>query len=279
MSRGQFLSLLIFLYLVGSPIIAGYVVVSAQGISKSTIISYNSNNFKYAYAVVVNSTNSYNVLQDTIFDNSTLVITIASMNLTSPISNPYRYVIDLMYNFTDIQTLTETYKIEVYIDYIGTGNITDVNIIIGDGIQYLVGLTNQYMVYSSNYDIKENDTIIIYPETFESLKFADKPIWDVEVWFNDENNLPSQDDYIQISLILYKKDTVISKDTMISWVVGGLAFCNVMIAFASTKYWNPMQHGRKRSAYRIGFKRGIKYILRKLRRRPKRRFWRRRRRY
>lgn len=287
MSRGQFLSILVFLYLIGSPVLAGYIVTSAQGIAKDTIISYDENAIQVVsspYTIAKNSSYIGKLTQDSIFDNDTLVWSIPTLEFAD-VASVAGYRVGFAYNLTAVD-LSDIYKIEITYAYVGTGNITTLYVYLDSDYGTFDSQSKVLRTYTD--DLEENSTIVIELESFESLQIENYVQFEVMFTFDDSNNFPSTNDYFEIRVLFYKKDTAISRETLISWVVGGLAFCNIIIAFASTKYWNPMKQGKydyqEKKAYkrgffrglRLGFRKGFKKALWKLRRK---RFWRRRRRY
>jgi len=245
-SKRDWKTLLLILWLVSTPLIINSILGIQEGIVRDKEYIYNENALVNNYEL---RTNTYNGTWDAelintyIFDNTSL--SVIGTSLSFPIrTNPMQRIIMTTYNITAIGLDSGLYKIKIIYTYVGSGNLTSISLQI-DSDTYTIYGTGITTIYTSG-EIPENGTIILELEVFQSLKIVNAKGFRITFSFTDSQYLPNDGDYIEYSVHFYKKDTIVSKDTLIATIIGFLAIVNFTIAIAITKFWNPLSSRRRR---------------------------------
>ena len=241
MSRRKALSMLLYAWLIITPVLAGYVVSASQGISRDVAYTYTQDAIVGVKSTMYNSSSSSylaEISQDWVFDNDTFDAAVVSMNFTSG-TNITEIGLYYNYNVSALNLTSDVYKIVVSWSYVGVGNLTYLLVVMdSDTVNvYGTGVTD---LYESTSDIAENGTVIDVLETFQSLKLPTQLGFRVLFRFTDENNLPAVGDYFTVNVQFYRKDMLISRATLLQYVIGGFGVLNFIFAIAMTGYWNPL---------------------------------------
>jgi len=223
MKRG--LSILIVIYLLCTPLLASYVVSQAQGLTKDVAYSYNDSDIIAVRALANNGT-FYQLDQSYVFDNETMTFTIPSINFPTVTGtiNSYGVYVQLNSSITD----SDVYKIVVDFNYLGVGNLTAVK------VEYYYE-SSWNVLTETKRDLKENDTVTFILETFESLRLANSEKMKIYCYWRDANNFPVDGDFIEMTVLFYKKDTILSKEQLINGILGIFMVVNFLSAIFATK--------------------------------------------
>ena len=161
----------------------------------------------------------YDINNNTItFDNSTKEQIVASFVLPdcdSPTSGD-------MYTYLNASYFASNTIVKVVIswEYVGTGNITTA--------QFRTVTPTSKIFGISTGAISSTGSLTYIPEAFESnqLKIATQ----FGAWFNfgDSSNLPSDGDYISITMQFYESTTLYSQETIMLWLGASMAALDIM---------------------------------------------------
>jgi len=211
-------------------------VTSTQGLVRDKQYTYDNSVIQNIATYVGNSTNYEYILQTYVFDNNTYLISIPSLTFSTTIVNPSKFAVFFNLNFTSIID-TNVYKIELYWNYIGTGNITLAYVTIKDTpfmSTGAFGTGNYYGLLQISNPVEANGTYIYKLETFESMKLKTFTYWRIGFEFTDSSNFPSSGNYIEVEIHIYKKDTILTKEQLINSVLAILTVINIVIALFMT---------------------------------------------
>ena len=239
MSRRKLLSILLWVWLLAVPILAGYIVTNTQGLVRSVPYSFAEGDVIRVNRYIANATVGYTLEQDFVFDNDSESVIVSDLNFTTAVTDITLVTVYFDFNITG-KFDKGVSKFVVEWNYIGTGNVTNVYLNYYD--TYDVPAVDSWLLVENG--VEENASYSYLPETFESLRLQDAKMIRLNIQYTDSVNYPQTGDYVEVKLVAYYRDTLLTQDQLVGFVIGGFAVLNFIFAIAMTPVWNPLQSSK-----------------------------------
>lgn len=242
--RDKGLAVVWILFFLIQPIAVSYAVGVVTDWSTSTEVDYNPTTYFDDYideTYGTNATTTYYETQTVTFDNDTgeaIVPSLVFDTVASKTSQNVRFYLNS--SFLNGIALT---KVVIKILYVGTGNVTDMEIRDQDSSPSVILYKHSVTVPTGQ--IASNQSITWTLESFKAnqLKSIDK--MGVIFTFGDTSNWPSSTDYFSLDIEFYTSTILVSAEMIMQYIAGALILIDFIAILAITNVWNP-QKGKKK---------------------------------